>query len=303
MRSGRSSVQILHGVDLTARAGEVTALLGPNGAGKTTSLMLAQGLDRPTAGSVRLLGQDPWRAGADLRSRVGVMLQDGGLPLAATPERLLRHVCTLYRDPVDMSQLMDRLGIHEFARRDIRRLSGGQRQRVSLAAALAGRPQVIFLDEPSAGLDPVSRQLVFELIRELRRSGMTIILTTPLLDDAQRLADHVVLLRQGRVVRTGTVEELTSTADAPVLNFRLATPVPSPAWADLPDGLTLENEANSTQEHDTAESTSTSYVVRGAVTPADLEALARWWSRHELMPTDLHMGRRSLEDVFLEVAP
>lgn len=303
VRSGRSTVPILHGLDLTARAGEVTALLGPNGAGKTTSLMLAQGLERPTGGTVRLLGQDPWRAGADLRSRVGVMLQDGGLPLAATPERLLRHVCTLYRDPVDMPQLMDRLGIVEFARRDIRRLSGGQRQRVSLAAALAGRPQVIFLDEPSAGLDPVSRQLVFELIRELRRSGMAIILTTHLLDDAQRLADHVVLLRQGRVERAGTVEELTSTAGTPALNFRLAAPAPSAALAELPAGLTIETERSADRGDDTTAPAGSSYVVRGAATPADLEALAQWWSRHDLMPTDLHMARRSLEDVFLEVAP
>lgn len=302
VRSRRSTVEILRGVELTARAGQVTALLGPNGAGKTTTLMIAQGLERPTSGTVRLLDQDPWRAGADLRSRVGVMLQDGGLPLAATPERLLRHVCTLYRDPVDMPRLMERLGIDEFARRDIRRLSGGQRQRVSLAAALAGRPQVIFLDEPSAGLDPVSRQLVFELIRELRASGMAIILTTHLLDDAQRLADHVVLLRQGRVVRRGTVAELTSTSEAPALHFRVDRAVPSVALDEVPAGLTVQAEPG----HSSAGGgtpTGSSYVVHGAQRPSDLEALAAWWARHDLMPTDLHLARRSLEDVFLEVTP
>ncbi|MCY1158099.1 MAG: transporter ATP-binding protein, partial [Citricoccus sp.] len=156
----RGDVEILRGVDFQARAGQVTALLGPNGAGKTTTLTIAQGLDRPDAGTVELLGRDPWRAGSALRSRVGVMLQDGGLPPSATPARLLAHVASLYRAPADMAALVERLGIGEFAGRDIRRLSGGQRQRVALAAALAGRPRVVFLDEPSAGLDPVSRQLV-----------------------------------------------------------------------------------------------------------------------------------------------
>lgn len=296
-RSGGETVEILRGVDLRARAGEVTALLGPNGAGKTTTLTIAQGLERPSSGSARLLGEDPWRAGADLRSRVGVMLQDGGLPLAATPARLLKHVCTFYRDPVDMPALMARLGIDEFAQRDIRRLSGGQRQRVSLAAALAGRPQLVFLDEPSAGLDPVSRQLVFELIQELRASGMTIVLTTHLLDDAQRLADHVVLLRQGRVERAGTVDELTSTTEAADLHFRLAEGVPADVLAAAPAGLSIvpSSEGASAATH--------RYVVRGAHSPADLAALAQWWHEHDLMPTDLQMARRSLEDVFLEVAP
>lgn len=301
VRTRRSTVDILRGVDLVARAGEVTALLGPNGAGKTTTLTIAQGLLRPTQGRVRLLGQDPWRAGAGLRSRVGVMLQDGGLPLSATPDRLLRHVTTLYRDPVDMPALMDRLGIQEFARRDIRRLSGGQRQRVALAAALAGRPQVVFLDEPSAGLDPVSRQLVFDLIRELRSAGVAIILTTHLLDDAQRLADQVVLLRQGQVERAGTVSELTRTTGTPALHFRLADPVPAAALESVPAGLTIRPDGASSLS--ASGSAGSAYVVDGAGAPEDLQALAAWWTRHALMPTDLHMARRSLEDVFMEVAP
>ena len=152
--AGPDAVRAVDELSLTARHGEITALLGPNGAGKTTTLECAQGLQRPSSGTVRLLGQDPWRAAPALRARVGVMLQDGGLPQAVRPLELLRHVASLYRAPRDMDELVERLGINGFDRTVVRRLSGGQRQRVALAAALAGDPEVLFLDEPSAGMDP-----------------------------------------------------------------------------------------------------------------------------------------------------
>lgn len=298
------TVEILRGVDLTARAGAVTALLGPNGAGKTTTLTIAQGLIRPTSGQVRLLGQEPWRAGAGLRSRVGVMLQEGGLPQAVTPRRLLSHVCSLYRQPVDMPTLVTRLEIDAFADRDIRRLSGGQKQRVALAAALAGRPDIVFLDEPSAGLDPVSRHLVFDLVRDLKRAGVAIVLTTHLLDDAQRLADQVVLLRQGQVERRGTVAELTSHDAAAPLVFCLATPLREDQLATSPAGLTIQpRPSDAASPSETIGPAGHGYLVQGADTPQKLAALAHWWAELGVMPTDLHLARRSLEDVFLEVAP
>src|SRR5688572_1790930 len=201
-------LRVVSGVSLVAGRGEVTALLGANGAGKTTTIECAQGLQRRTGGTITLLGQDPGNAGADLRSRVGVMLQEGGLPPSTRPLPLLRHIAGMYRNPRPLDELVDRLGIDAFSRTTVRRLSGGQKQRLALAAALIGRPEVLFLDEPSAGLDPQSRQLVFELIGELRDSGMGIILTTHLMDDAQRLADYVYIIDAGRNVAEGTVQEL-----------------------------------------------------------------------------------------------
>ncbi len=297
----RGDVEILRGVDFQARAGQVTALLGPNGAGKTTTLTIAQGLDRPDAGTVELLGQDPWRAGSALRSRVGVMLQDGGLPPSATPARLLAHVASLYREPADMAALTQRLGIEEFATRDIRRLSGGQRQRVALAAALAGRPRVVFLDEPSAGLDPVSRQLVFDLITELKKSGLAVVLTTHLLDDAERLADHVVLLRQGVVERAGTVAELTARSGPAPLSFTVSTPVQEAVLASAPAGLSVTEVGLASETADTPGGCT--YHVLGVSEPAHWAALGTWWRDAGLMPTDVRLIHRTLEDVFLEVAP
>ncbi|WP_378088373.1 ABC transporter ATP-binding protein [Citricoccus sp. GCM10030269] len=307
VHSRRGAVEILRGVDFQARGGQVTALLGPNGAGKTTTLTMAQGLDRPDAGSVRLLGEDPWRAGPALRSRVGVMLQDGGLPPSATPARLLRHVSSLYREPADMDALISRLGIDEFAGRDIRRLSGGQKQRVALAAALAGRPRVVFLDEPSAGLDPVSRQLVFDLILELKQAGLAVVLTTHLLDDAERLADHVVLLRDGAVERSGTVAELTVRSGSTPVLFAVSSPVDEAAMAAFPARLDVAPESpragRPTGPGIEEPQGAVAYRVEGVSGPADWAALGQWWEHHRIMPTDVRVLHRSLEDVFLEVSP
>lgn len=290
-RKGR--FEILKGISFEAKAGEVTALLGPNGAGKTTTLSIAQGIDPASHGTVRLLGVDPYRAGAALRSQVGVMLQEGGLPMAVTGERLLQHLQRLYLHPASIDGLMDRLEIHSFKDRQIRRLSGGQRQRLGMATALVGRPQVVFLDEPSAGLDPVSRSIVFDLIEELKSLGVCIILTTHLLEDAQRLADQVVLIRDGRVEAAGTVEELTSTGLRPPLSFRLATPLTARQEEDFPAHLTLHSE--------TISADSIVWCVAGIETPSDLHALTAWWVRHDLMPSDLGLTGKSLEDVFWEL--
>ncbi|WP_309125407.1 ABC transporter ATP-binding protein [Kocuria sp.] len=288
-------VQAVDGLSLTARHGEVTALLGPNGAGKTTTLECAQGLQRPTSGTVRLLGQDPWRASPALRARVGVMLQDGGLPQAVRPLELLRHVASLYRAPRDMDELVERLGIASFDRTVVRRLSGGQRQRVALAAALAGDPEVVFLDEPSAGMDPQSRNIVFDLVQQLRREGVCIILTTHLLDDAQRLADQVYIVDHGRVMAQGSVAELVAPgADAPaVLAITLAPgqvgagPFP---W-DAPEFAGIQTTR-----------TERTVTLTGPLTPVLLEAVTRWITTTGTMPEALSLQPRTLEDVFLDIS-
>jgi ABC-2 type transport system ATP-binding protein len=192
----------------TAPTGAVTAVLGPNGAGKTTAVECAVGLQRPDGGWVTVLGADPWRAGPEHRARVGVMLQSGGLPTGTTPLRLLRHLARLYADPAPVDELTERLGLDRFARTTVRRLSGGEHQRLALAAALVGRPEVVFLDEPTAGLDPHARLDVYELVDELRSNRRTVVVTTHSFEEAERLADHLVIVSDGRTVAEGSREDV-----------------------------------------------------------------------------------------------
>ncbi|AXH97849.1 ABC transporter ATP-binding protein [Ornithinimicrobium avium] len=215
------AAEALRGLSWGADAGEVTCVLGPNGAGKTTSVEIATGLQRPDGGTVRVLGTDPWRAGADHRARVGVMLQDGGLPQSVRPVALLRHLSRFWDRPADVDGLVARLGIDEFAGTTIRRLSGGQRQRVALAAALVGRPQVAFLDEPTAGLDPHSRREVHGIVRETADSGAATVVTTHSFEEAERLADRVVVIVRGRVAAAGTVAEVAGTGGLEETYFAL----------------------------------------------------------------------------------
>ncbi|MER7070226.1 ABC transporter ATP-binding protein [Terrabacter sp. NPDC000476] len=203
-------VTALDGLTWSAPAGRVTAVLGPNGAGKTTAVECAVGLARPERGAVRVLGADPWQADADHRARVGVMLQAGGLPNGTKPLRLLRHLARLYADPLDVDDVAERLGVTQFAGTTVRRLSGGQKQRLALAAALLGRPEVLFLDEPAAGLDPHGRLDVWDLVAAQRDAGTTVVVTTHSFEEAERLADHLVIMNAGRTVAEGTPGSVTS---------------------------------------------------------------------------------------------
>lgn len=202
-------VVALDGATWQASAGAVTAVLGPNGAGKTTMVECCEGLRRPDGGQVRVLGSDPWNASPEHRARVGVMLQDGGLPASARPLRLLRHLSAMYAAPAPLDPIVQRLGIDRFADTTVRRLSGGQRQRVALAAALVGRPEVAFLDEPSAGLDPHARLDVWDLVRSLADDGVAVVLTTHSFEEAERLADHIVVVAGGAVVAEGSLADVT----------------------------------------------------------------------------------------------
>ena len=289
-------LRVVSDVSLVAGRGEVTALLGANGAGKTTTIECAQGLQKRTGGSITLLGADPGTASAELRARVGVMLQDGGLPPSARPIPLLRHIAGMYRNPRPLDELVQRLGIDTFSGTNVRRLSGGQKQRLALAAALIGNPEVLFLDEPSAGLDPQSRQLVFDLIGELRDSGMGIVLTTHLMDDAQRLADYVYIIDAGRNVAEGTVAQLLQhrMPETPHKDHIRTLHFEALPGLDFTGVLPAEVEVRETR--------SGSYTATGALTPDDLAALAAWWAQHGIMPGSLSMEARSLEDVFLDIS-
>ncbi|TWP37261.1 ABC transporter ATP-binding protein [Leekyejoonella antrihumi] len=193
----------------SADGGQITCVLGPNGAGKTSIMEMAEGLRRPESGQVRVLGDDPWDASPDHRARVGVMLQDGGLPGGAKPLRFLAHFAQLYGRTDQLEPLVEALGIRDFETTSLRRLSGGQRQRVALAAALIGRPDVAFLDEPSAGLDPHARLDVWDLIRDARDRGCAVIVTTHSFEEAERLADRVVVVAAGSVAAQGTADEIS----------------------------------------------------------------------------------------------
>ncbi len=210
LRRTYGPVVAVDGASWSAEAGTVTALLGPNGAGKTTTVECLEGLVRPSSGVVRVLGTDPWGADAEHRARVGVMLQDGGLATTVRPLPLLHHLASLHEAPRDVDALAERLGITSFTRTTVRRMSGGQRQRVALAASLVGRPDVLFLDEPTAGLDPHARLEVWDVVREEAERGACVVVTTHSFEEAERVSDRVVIVAAGRVVADGTLDAVRS---------------------------------------------------------------------------------------------
>lgn len=292
-------------VNLRVFPGEVVVLLGANGAGKTTTLACAQGLLKPTRGTVRLLGENPLQADPELRAKVGIMLQDGGLPNAMHPIPLLEHISTMYTDPYPVEELAERLGIDAFNGTTIRRLSGGQKQRVSLAAALIGRPDVLFLDEPSAGLDPQSRNVVFDIIREQRELGTAIVLTTHLIDDAQKLADYVYIIENGTTVQEGTVSELIASDGTNRLQYTLDAPTPTREQllpAHLRAGVELIEKVPYTPARDGAPSVPGEYELVGTLRPEHLAAFTSALAERYLMPISLTLEPKTLEDVFLDIS-
>ena len=233
------STVAVNGLDLRMDRGSVLALLGPNGAGKTTTVELCEGFRRPDGGTVSVLGLDPVRDGAALRARIGVMPQGGGAYPGVRTEEMLRLVAACAANPLDPAWLLDVLGLNGVRRMPYKRLSGGQQQRLSLACALVGRPELVFLDEPTAGLDPQARRLVWELVQALRADGVGVLLTTHLMDEAETLADQVVIVDHGRVVASGTPRELTSSGPAEQqLRFRARPGLDTRLLVDaLPENL------------------------------------------------------------------
>ncbi|MFD1148900.1 ABC transporter ATP-binding protein [Saccharothrix hoggarensis] len=285
------STVAVNGLDLTLETGTVLALLGPNGAGKTTTVEVCEGFRNADGGEVRVLGLDPRRDGDRLRPRIGVMPQGGGGYPGVRADEMLRLVAACAANPLDPAWLLDVLGLSSSLRTPYKRLSGGQQQRLSLACALVGRPELVFLDEPTAGMDPQARRLVWELVSALRADGVSVLLTTHLMDEAEALADHVVIVDAGRVVAQGSTAELTAhRADDRQLRFRARPGLDLTLLRDaLPEGLVVR------------EATRGTYLVQGHIDPQVLSTVTSWCAQQGVLADELTVARRSLEDVFLEL--
>jgi ABC-2 type transport system ATP-binding protein len=279
------------GLSLTAGRGEVTAILGPNGAGKTTTIEVCEGYRSADGGAVRVLGLDPVRDAARLKPRVGVMLQAGGIPPAVPAGEYLRTLSRFHVKPHDTAWLLDIVGLTSHSKTPYKRLSGGQQQRLSLAAAVIGRPELVFLDEPTAGMDPQARHATWDLVTALKADGVGVILTTHFMEEAERLADHVVIIDHGRAVAGGSPATLTGSAGQ--LRFR--------AEPDLDiDSLLAALPAGSAAK----ESPAGRYLIEvpgGTVQPALLAAVTAWCADRGVLPSSLQIESRTLEDVFLEL--
>jgi len=284
-------VTAIDGLTLAARRGEVTAILGPNGAGKTTAIEVCEGYRAADSGTVRVLGLDPARDAAALRPRVGVMLQAGGIPPAVPAGEYLRTLSRFHMKPHDPAWLLDIVGLSGSAKIPYKRLSGGQQQRLSLAAAVLGRPELVFLDEPTAGMDPQARHATWDLVTALKGDGVGVILTTHFMDEAERLADHVIIIDHGRAVADGAPSKLTGSAGQ--LRFRAV------AGLDI-DSLLAALPADSAAK----ESPAGHYLIEvpgGVIEPALLAAVTAWCADRGVLPSSLQIESRTLEDVFLEL--
>jgi ABC-2 type transport system ATP-binding protein len=278
------------GLSLEADHGEVVALLGPNGAGKTSTVETLEGFRRPSAGRVAVEGLDPVADHAAVMARLGIMLQSCRLYAAIRPLEALRLFAAYHAEPADPVALLERVGLADRAKAPWRRLSGGEQQRLALALALVGRPSVVVLDEPTAGLDVAGRHLVRDVVAELREAGACVLLTTHELDEAERLADRVAIIDRGLLVAAGSTAELSAMASAAAPEIRFAT-VPGLAVAELAAHLGAPVEELGPGE----------YRVAAEPSPANVARLTGWLAERDLALGDLRAGRQRLEDVFLRL--
>ncbi|HET6665574.1 MAG TPA: ABC transporter ATP-binding protein [Acidimicrobiales bacterium] len=277
-------------LSFAAEAGEVTCVLGPNGAGKTSTIESLEGLRRPALGRLSVIGLDPHADHRSLVERIGVMLQDGGVHPGVRTLEALRHAAAFYAEALHPGELLERLGLGGLERRTYRQLSGGQQRRLALALALVGRPQVAFLDEPTTGVDPAGRQIIRQVIADLRSEGVTVLLTTHDLDEAERVADRVVIIDRARLVAEGPLEEIMRGPGAgETVRFAAPPGIDTEALGERLGGAAV------------AETGPGEYEVAAAPTPATVAAITAWLAERDLPLGDLRAGRQRLEDVFLHL--
>jgi ABC-2 type transport system ATP-binding protein len=284
------SIQAVNDLSFSVQQGEVFALLGPNGAGKTTTIEILEGYRSPDSGSARVLGLDPIRDGGRLKQQIGIMLQQDGLYPGLSACEVLKHFARFYQSPAEPEALLERVGLQAAAKTSCRRLSGGQKRRLALAVALVGRPSLVFLDEPTAGMDPQARLATWEIVRDLQRQGTTVLLTTHLMDEAERLADRVAIIDHGRLVALDTPAALTGgTAAAGAVRFSAKAGLDIQALAALPSA------------QDAREASPGSYILKTENAPALLAELTAWLRDQGVTLTELRVGHGSLEEIFLQL--
>ncbi len=270
-------------VSFTAQPGRVTVILGPNGAGKTSTIETCEGFLAPTSGSIQVLGLDPFLQRKQLNRLMGIMLQDGGIYPSARVGELVQQYCALYGNGVDANTLVARVGLRDVATTTYRRLSGGEKQRLSLALALASHPKIIFLDEPTSGIDVNGRDLVRSIIRELRDGGCCVIVATHELDEAERIADDVLVFHRGNVVASGTLHELRSGREE--IRFR------SNSLIDVHSlSTTLGFMVEQTRQHE--------FTIAGTCDSRVIVQLTDWAKANNVDIGDIGAGSQRLDDVF-----
>jgi ABC-2 type transport system ATP-binding protein len=293
------SVQSLHkrygeheavrGIDLQVRRGEIFAFLGPNGAGKTTTVEILEGFREASAGTVEVLGADPWHAPSAWRERIGIVLQESEAEPGLSVRECLELYAGYYHAPRDVDETLELVDLGEQSEQRATALSGGQRRRLDVALALVGDPELIFLDEPTTGFDPAARRAAWEVIAGLRDLGKTILLTTHYMEEAERLADRIAVISAGEIVAQGTPQTL---GDRQLSGAQIMFPLPpGVSTADLPasvaDRVALDAAGRA--------------VLRDARVAADLHALCGWALERGLELDDLEVGRQTLEDVYLKL--
>lgn len=286
------SNRVVDNLQFTVQRGEFFALLGPNGAGKTTTVETLEGYRIPDQGTVRVLGLDPIRDAQVLKPQIGVMLQQDGLYPGLTAREVLHLFAGYYEHPQNVDALLERVGLTASAKTRCRRLSGGQKRRLALAVALIGTPTLVFLDEPTAGMDPQARLATWEIMRDLKRNGVTVLLTTHLMDEAERLADRVGIIDHGRLIALDTPSNMTGMQNAHIVRFV------------APAGLDCMQLAALPSAHKVEEIRPGSYLIETCTddtVPALLAELMIWLRDRAITISELRVGHGSLEELFLRL--
>lgn len=276
------------GISFTANSGEVLTILGPNGAGKTSTVEALEGYKKPSKGTIRILGLDPHKDLPKLTPSIGVMLQNGGIYPRMTPIQALNLFHGYYRDPLPVEELIETMNLKSALKTPYRRLSGGEKQRLSLALAIIGKPKVVFLDEPTAGVDPEGRLAIREVIRNLRSNGACVLLTTHELDEAQRLSDRLIILDSGNIVAEGSLAELIGTTQGEDLRF------------SAPSGIDT-NELQKAIGAEISEERAGEYLIASPATPQLIAKLTSYMASKNITVGDIRAGKASLEDVFFKL--